>query len=73
MGRDVSENIKQFVRRRLAAGDDLDTVWAAAREQFPHRCPGWNYITSINRTLRKEHTNGLQIPARQDDLGGCHQ
>ena len=46
------ETIQSFVRRRLNDGYSLETVWKEARERFPHKCVGWNYVKRIEREMR---------------------
>lgn len=43
------ETIKSFVERRTFEGASARDCWEEARERFPYKCPGWNYISKIRR------------------------
>lgn len=52
----MDKTIRDYVRRRLQDGtaSSLESIWRDARNAFPYRAPGWNYIQKLKRDFDAE-------------------
>jgi hypothetical protein len=46
--------IKSFVAERIAKGHGALRIWRDAQDEFPHRCCGWGYISTVYSQLKSE-------------------
>jgi len=53
--------VKEYVRRRLKLGDELEVIWREAYQRdFLHLSVSWDYCVRLKRELEKEKESQIQ-------------